>query len=84
MNKQLYPLKLYQDSNSKKKHGKALICNMNMNMKQNKFNLHFVDSMYQTLGNKLPIIIVPDFTNEIGLTVQFSWNTLHMQIYMLC
>ena len=52
-------------------------------MKQNKLNLHFVDSMYQTLGNKLPIIIVPDFTNEIGLTVQFSWTPLYMQICIM-
>ena len=37
----------------------------------------------KTLGGKLPIIAIPDFTNEIGLSAQLSWDPLNMQVYIM-
>ena len=37
----------------------------------------------KTLGGKLPIIAIPDFTNEIGLIIQISWDPLNMQVYIM-
>ena len=35
------------------------------------------------LGVKLPIIAIPDFTNEMGWSIKLSWDPLKMEVYVM-